>query len=62
MSAAEVTFDFDLKLKKISFSATILDKNRYTFGSPDKKTSHSICTVLGNVSAIHGPKMQHQES
>ena len=31
MDAAEVTFDFDLKLKKRSFIETILDKNSYTF-------------------------------
>ena len=31
MGAADVTFDFDLELKKRSSSATILDKNSCTF-------------------------------
>ena len=31
MGAADVTFGFNLELKKRSSSATILDKNSYTF-------------------------------
>ena len=31
MGAAEVTLDFDFKLKKKSFIVTILDKNSYPF-------------------------------
>ena len=31
MVAAEETFNFNLKLKKRAFIATILDKNSYTF-------------------------------
>ena len=42
MGPAEVTFDFDLKLKERSFIATILEKNSNTFNWIPKNTNVSF--------------------
>ena len=47
MGAAEVTFDFDLELKKRSSLATILDQNSYTFNwMPKQRKLVSISELL----------------